>query len=152
MPACLWGWIGMTTVKLARKYNIDIFQLQNIIVDLRTRGYEFTRKGKKYDFSKEDLEIIEAELERRGYVPKNLEPEPVKDKIVQEKPAYYTTPSRIMRQYKISPYIMYNVLLSLHVRGYAFTKYNGKYTITPEEEEIIAQELERRGYRKDSQQ
>ena len=40
---------------------------------LKAKGITFTKKGRRYELTPEEVKIIEKELQRRGYTPKTPE-------------------------------------------------------------------------------
>lgn len=141
----------MTTFELARKYGISMNHLQNIIMNLRIRGYEFTRKGRKYDFTEEDLKVIENEIQRRGYKPATPEIPPKKTVCPKKKPVLSAATYEIVKKYGINIGILYSVLNKLKRDGFRFKKIGRSFVFSPVDIAVIEREIQRRGYhRKDT--
>ncbi|MDD4041817.1 MAG: hypothetical protein PHP84_12495 [Mesotoga sp.] len=60
---------NMTVSELARKYRVRLTVLYRLIYDLEfTTGNFFTRIGRKITFTPNEVEIVEKELQKRGYM------------------------------------------------------------------------------------
>lgn len=58
----------MKPFDIAMKYRLSEMQVYSVMRYLRTtKGVKFTRQGKRYNLTKEEVQVVEKELERRGY-------------------------------------------------------------------------------------
>ena len=60
----------MRPFDLARKYGVNEILIYTIMRYLQTtHGVTFTKRGRRYALTTEEIELIEEELKRRGYKP-----------------------------------------------------------------------------------
>jgi hypothetical protein len=57
--------------EIAKRYGVGELYIYTVMRHLETtRGVRFTRKGRRYALTSEEVELIEKELQRRGHSPK----------------------------------------------------------------------------------
>ena len=63
----------MTVQKIARRYRCGVNVVYSVIYTLSYKhGYEFSKRGRKYELTDREVELIRKELERRGYKPREV--------------------------------------------------------------------------------